>query len=185
MAMRALRAAARFGWVVLIWGACSMRVLLAAFFSMVPCLAFAAWNTLIDDDIFSGGKTALMVGEIDPGSSLAIDCKSSGEISIAYIEKSSSDDNDEGAAFRLLIKIDDQPTIEFSGRLERRNEKYIEITSSDRDLAIQAVKEIASARRKILVGVSRLDGDSKHSASAGAAGSSKAAAKLVKACNIQ
>ena len=163
-----------------------MRVVIGAavMLSLVPTAALARWSMLVDDDIFSGGKKAMMIGDIGPDNSVAIDCTSSGDLHVAYIEKGDEDDIDQSASYRLLIKVDDQPVIEFAAKGERRNDRYNEITSDDRDAGVGAIKAIASAKRKILIGVSMVDSDGKYSGSASVVGSSRAASQLMKACGI-
>ncbi len=144
--------------------------------------AHAQWDTKIEDDIFSGGKKAMLLGIISPNSFVVADCDSSGELSIAYSEKGEWNAGMALGEFRLLIKVDSGSVMEAKAKAEERNSDYFQITSDDTDVVLEMIKQIALAKRSILVGIEEPSFDMKHSATIGASGSTKATKRFLDAC---
>jgi hypothetical protein len=161
-----------------------MRVQYIAFAAamMVSGAAQAQWDTKIEDDIFSGGKKAMLLGIISPNAFVVADCDSSGELSIAYSEKGEWSDGMALGQFRLLIKVDGGPIIETKAKAEERNSDYFQITSNDAEVVLEMINQIALAKRSILVGIEEPTFDMKHSATIGASGSTKATKRFLEAC---
>lgn len=157
-------------------------VLAAALLCAGP--AGAQWDTKVDDDIFSGGKKALLLGFITSDSFLVADCDSSGELSFAYAQVGDWEEAMTLGNFRLLVKVDDNPVIEVAGKAEQRNNRSYQITSSDDAASLEIVRQIGVARRSILVGVEEPSFGMKYSATAKAAGSTSAVKRFLGACSI-
>jgi len=59
---------------------------LALAFSTSSFNARAEWMTKVEDDLFSGGKEAMLTGSISPMAGIVFDCTKN-SLSMAYIEK--------------------------------------------------------------------------------------------------
>jgi len=144
--------------------------------------ANAEWYATIEDDIFSGGKKGLLLGEVGPNYSIAFDCEE-GSLTSALIEKG-SDDGKTTFEAELVFKVDQNPAIKMSALYGRRNPSYLQVISSDADLSLKVLKQLQAAREKILVGVAFPEIDSKWSSTASVAGSTRETTRFLEACKL-
>lgn len=155
--------------------------LIAAFFSP---LAHAQWLTDTEDDLFSGGKKAMMIGTLTSSSSAIIfDC-SKGKLSVAYVEEDKSSDFSADIPADLIIKIDGNTAIKLDASLSRRNAQAVQAKSDDLENITPLLKQIQSAKSKVLVGLQTKDGGNQSSFSGNVSGSTAAVDSFVKACEI-
>ncbi|UIP34460.1 hypothetical protein [Stutzerimonas kunmingensis] len=145
--------------------------------------ANANWLTKIDDDIFSDQKVGLLIGEIGPSHALAFDC-SEGKLSAALLEEGEAPAQSSLLKAELLIKVDQNPPIKMRAVYANRNAKFNQVISYDRDLTLKVLKQIQAAQSKILVGTSFPEIDSKWSASASVAGSTRETTRFMEACKL-
>lgn len=159
------------------------KAVVAAIGLVVAASANAEWYASIEDDIFSGGKKAIVLGDVGPGHSLAFDC-AEGELTAALLEEGAWSETDSPLSAVLLIKVDDNAPIQFDARYGERNAKYKQIISLDRDTTLKALKEIQAAQHKILVGVKFVAIDSKWSGTAPVTGSTREVGRFLEACKL-
>lgn len=145
-------------------------------------IANAEWITTTEDDVFSDGKSAMMLGGLDPYSALVFDCNSSGT-SLSFIQISQWNKNMEGAESRVLVKVDSNNKYEFIGRLYQRNDKYIGVRVEDPNL-VKLLAEIKEAKSKVIIGLANKSNDQKWNGAASAYGSTKATQQFIDACKI-
>ncbi|MFH3346653.1 hypothetical protein [Klebsiella aerogenes] len=146
--------------------------------------AQAQWLTTVDDDLFSGGKKAMMIGSLSSSdSALIFDCTKT-KISVAYVETDKSTESLPTMSMDLIVKVDGNPINKFKASLARRNAQAIEIKSDDTEMITTLLKQLQNAKSKVLVGVQTPDGGNQSSFSGNASGSTVAANSFVKACEI-
>lgn len=145
--------------------------------------ASAGWLAKIEDDIFSDQQIGLLIGEIGPGHALVFDC-SEGKLSAALLEEGEAPAQSSLLKAELLIKVDQNPPIKMSAVYANRNAKFNQVISYDRDLTLKVLKQIQAAQSKILVGTSFPEIDSKWSASASVAGSTRETTRFLEACKL-
>lgn len=150
----------------------------------IATAASAGWFAKTTDDIFSGGKSALLAGEIDPYHSLIFDCDSE-HLTMALIEKSKEKDDSATGNFRMLVKVDQEAVHDVQGVLSQRNENYTQIATTDQDTILSVLKEIRVAKSKIQVGVQLNESDYKWSGAASSVGSTKEADTFMSACKLK
>lgn len=143
----------------------------------------ADWYASIEDDIFSGGKKAMLLGGVGPGHSLAFDC-AEGELTAALLEEGAWTQSDSPLEATLLIKVDDNAPVQFNAGYGERNPKYRQVISHDRDTTLKALKEIQAAQDKILVGIKFVAMDSKWSGTAPVTGSTREVGRFLEACKL-
>lgn len=151
----------------------------------IATAASAGWYVDTKDDIFSGGKSAFLAGDIDTYHSLIFDCDSD-HLTMAIVQKIAKNDLETGS-FRILIKTGQEAIHEFQGELSQRNEKYSQIatTDADKDALLNILKGIRAAKSKIQVGVQLKDSDFKWSGVVSSAGATKDADTFMSACKLK
>ncbi|MDC9607259.1 hypothetical protein [Xenorhabdus griffiniae] len=158
-----------------------MRKLFLTLFFM-PFMVNAAWITNVEESIF-GDNSAILIGELkNTKSGIVFKCDSN-DLSVSYVEL--IDDSDiRSVPATFLMKVDGNQVIEFNAMLQRRNSDAIEAKSTDREKILSLLKQLSSAKQKILAGISVDEVDYKQSFSGNASGSTVAVNKFAKACNL-
>ncbi|UMB78180.1 hypothetical protein FXN80_07195 [Dickeya fangzhongdai] len=159
-----------------------VKIIFAAMIFISP-FTHAEWMTKVDDDVFSGGHKAVMMGSLGNSSSLVIfDC-TKGKASIAYAEADKTSNNPDFPA-DLIIKIDGNDPIKFDAMISRRNDKTIQVGSDDMDKVTQVLKLLKTAKSKFLVGIQTKDGGHQSSFSGGVSGSTNSVNSFASACEL-
>jgi hypothetical protein len=157
---------------------------LAVAIAAVPAAAQASWATTVEDDIFSGGKKAMMLGMVSSGSFVVADCESGGDLSLGYAEKGDWADGLQNLNFRLLVKIDGEAVREFDGKARQRNEQAWQVTADKPDEVLAAIRAIGGAQKQVLIGVQEPVTGTKFSGTARSAGSTRAVKQFLEACGL-
>lgn len=147
-------------------------------------VAYADWATKTDDDVFSGGKSAMMLGELSSIMSNAVfDC-SENKLTFSLVEEDNNSKLDEPTPVDLFVKIDGDEVIKLNALLMRRNSRFIGAESSDKNNIINLLNQLQSAKKKFIVGIQGKGGESKQSYSGDVINSTNAVSNFVKACKI-
>ncbi|MGE9763917.1 hypothetical protein [Pseudomonas sp. PDM20] len=146
--------------------------------------ASAGWLTSTQDDIFSGGQKAMLIGEMDPFHALVFDCDSE-RLGMALIEKSKWQEGMERASYQLLVKVGQGTIHDFAAKGSQRNEEYVQIATSEREPLLLLLDEIRNAKGRIQVGLQNTDTDSKWSGIASSAGSTRETDRFLQACKLE
>lgn len=146
--------------------------------------ASAQWATSTEDDIFTGGKKATMVASLGDYSTNALifDCTKN-DLTFAYVEPSNEPEKVTNIPVEMVVKVDSGDIKKMQSGFGQRNDKYIEVSVSDRDIITQILKEASKAKSKMVVGISG-DEIGQHSVTANVSGSGKAINKFSAACEI-
>lgn len=155
--------------------------LLLSCFSMT---AFGGWFTQVEDDVFTGGKKAMLGGDIGPNHGLLFNCDSDG-LTMSFLERRADDEPIRSREFNLVVKVDGQPVRKFSGSSSIRNKDWWHIETNDSDGIVQLLEELKSAQSKVLVGIQAVGFDNKWSGTANASGSTRETERFLKACQIK
>lgn len=158
--------------------------LMAIGLSLVSGYASADWATQVEDDVFSGGHTAMMGGGENELNGVVFDC-SKDKLKVTYIERADTSDITEGIDVDLIFKIDQNPPIKFNAQTEIRNNNYFGVTANDNDSLKVLLSQMKTASHKMLVGIRYPQNDNKSSFTFSAVGSTAAVSKFVKACEIE
>lgn len=145
--------------------------------------ASAGWLAAIQDDIFSGGKKAMLAGEVDNFHALIFDCTAD-SLALSIIEKSKWQDGMERITYRLLVKVDQGEVHDFAGVSSQRNDEYIQIATQDRDGILKLLGQVRDAQSQIQIGLKANEIDSKWSGIASVVGSTLQAERFMQACNL-
>lgn len=147
-------------------------------------IAHAQWVTNTEDDLFSGGKKAMMLGEVSSvNSAIIFDCTQD-KLTVAYVEMDKSTESLSEIPMDLIMKIDNNAAVKLDATLSRRNVQSIQIESDASEQLRTLLKQIQAAKSKVLVGVQTKDGGNQHSITANVSGSTTAVNSFVKACEI-
>ncbi|EIJ7821207.1 hypothetical protein LJN20_004710 [Salmonella enterica] len=145
--------------------------------------AFANWFTKVQDDAFSDGHTAMMIGSQNTMRGITFDC-SSNALSVSYIEQAGAKQITEDSPVNMLFRIDGGAPIKFNAHTTMRNSKYLGIIADDADGLKTLLAQLRKAKRQVLLGLQSPGGDEKMSFTFSATGSTIAVNKFIKACNI-
>ena len=143
-------------------------------------IAHAQWVTNTEDDLFSGGKKAMMLGD---NGAIVFDCPKE-KLSAAYVEMDKSTESLSEVPMDLIMKVDGNTAVKLDATLSRRNVQSLQIQSDDADQLKTVLKQLQGAKSKVLVGVQTKDGGNQHSMSANVSGSTTAVNSFIKACEI-
>ncbi|NSZ82930.1 hypothetical protein G6L97_00725 [Agrobacterium tumefaciens] len=146
--------------------------------------AFAEWFTKSEEDVFSGKQTATMIGASGPAGSVYLNCDADRNVNISIIFPF-KEDIDTSLKGLLVIKVDSGEALRLDAEAYQHNDKYAGFKARlDDAQKVSLLKSIASAKKKILAGLSVESIDSKHSIDIAPGGSTKAATSFMKACEI-
>lgn len=163
-------------------------------FSVIPAFllmtylpfAHATWKTNIENDIFTGGKSAELVGDINnKNQSLIFDC-AAGQLSVSQVEQNSSTVVKGSHHYQSLIKIDDNEPLTFNATLSRRNPQSIQLESRENDKIKTLLSQLLAqqSREDFLVGVKDSKGRQLSSGAGSVSFANKSVKKFISACNI-
>ncbi|WP_153011149.1 hypothetical protein [Pseudomonas oryzihabitans] len=161
----------------------ALRALSASFFLSIPFIAEASWTTVVRDDLFSDGKSAMLYGEVDRSHSLVFDCDSE-ELKMSLLEVGTWHEGMTGTVGKFVVKVDDLEKRVYDVSFYKRNEQQVAVGTSDEAIK-NTLREIKAAKSKVLVGLAIPAIDSRWNSSADAIGSTTSVEKFTKACNIQ
>lgn len=147
--------------------------------------AQAGWYTTIEDEIFSGGKKAMLIGEISPDAFVVADCVSGERLSFGYAEIGEWKEGYSTLTARILIKVDGGQVHELVGAASERNSTYFQFVATEADMITPVLKDIGGAKKPILVGIEVAGSDNKHSATIHPSGSTKAIKQFMEACGLK
>lgn len=152
---------------------------------MFTSIAHAQWLTQVDDDLFTGDKKATLIGDLQGAdTALTFDCTKQ-KLTISYAERYGEQEAVSATPFNLIVKVDPGDAHKMDAQSKRRNSKYLEISSDDKEKIGSILKSLLQAKSKILVGLETKDGGNQFSASGSVAGSTKAADQFIKACELK
>lgn len=152
--------------------------------SLLSPIAHAQWITNTEDDLFSGGKKAMMLGSLTSSTGAIIfDCTKE-KLTAAYVEEDKSSDEVPNLPMDLIIKVDENAATKLDASLSRRNAQSVQIKSDDSEKITQLLKQLQDAKSKVLVGMQTKDGGNQSSFSANVSGSTAAVNNFTKACEI-
>ncbi|KLU15135.1 MULTISPECIES: hypothetical protein [Xenorhabdus] len=156
------------------------RLLLSLFFA--SSIANAAWITNVEESIF-GDNSAVLIGELKNTKSAIVFKCDSNDLSVSYVEL--VDDSDiKSIPATFLMRVDSNQVVEFDTTLQRRNSDAIDAKVTDREKILSLLKQLSSAKQKVLAGISVDEVDYKQSFSGNVSGSTVAVNKFAKACNL-
>lgn len=152
--------------------------------ALVSPIAHAQWVTNTEDDLFSGGKKAMMLGEVSSANgAIVFDCTKD-KLKAAYVEMDKTTELTSELPMDLVMKVDGNNAVKLDANLSRRNVQSIQIESNDSDALKTLLKQLKEAKSKVLVGAQTKDGGNQHSFTANVSGSTTAVNSFVKACEI-
>lgn len=151
---------------------------------VMSSFANADWITTTQDDIFSGGKTAMMLGYISPFQSVAVDCNSDG-LSLALLQKEKWQDGRPSSAWNLLVKVDGGEVHRFIASSGQRNTEYVQYITFEKDEIFKVLAELRNAKSQILLGLQSDEFNAKWSGTAPVSGSTRETDKFIQACKLK
>ena len=146
--------------------------------------ASAQWMAKVEDDIFSGGKKAVLIGEVDNFHAFVFDCDAE-RLTFALIGKNAKGDNAARAAASLIVKVDQGQIQRFAATTSQRNDTHWQALTSDREQILNILTQIRDAESGVQIGVQVPDIDFKWSGVASTAGSTKETDRFVAACKLK
>src|SRR3990167_10085170 len=149
----------------------------------VSSAANAEWVTNAQDDIFSGGQKAMLIGAIDPYHTLVFDCDSNG-LFMSLLEKGKWEKGMELASYRLLVKVDRGEVYDFAARGSQRNDLYTQASVSDKTEILKLLGEIRDAQQQVQIGMQIKEFGAEWSGTASVAGSTREANRFLNACKL-
>ncbi|WP_455424792.1 hypothetical protein [Dryocola sp. LX212] len=157
-----------------------------ASFILIPSIVNAQWLTKTDDDLFSGGKKAMLIGSLNNSSSgIIFDCTST-TLSAAYVEMNKTTDmSGESVPVDLIFKVDSNAAVKMDAKMMRRNDTTVQAFSENAELAKSVLKSLRDGKKKVMVGIQTTDGGNQSSLSGNVSNSTNAVNKFISACEIK
>lgn len=150
--------------------------------SLVSFSVSAEWMTKIEDDLFSGGKQAMMYGELSGFNGIIFDCTKDG-MSLSYVEKGAFNAKNT-VPVTIIVKVDGNDPLKLEGNFQKRNDEYIQAITQQADI-LQILPQLKQAKSKMLIGLNVQEINKKMSFSADVRGSTKAVNDFAEACEIK
>ncbi|MEG3112126.1 hypothetical protein SC127_15470 [Pantoea sp. T14] len=150
--------------------------------SLVSFNASAEWMTKVEDDLFSGGKQAMMYGTISQINGIIFDCTKD-ELSLSYVEKGPFNAK-EPIPLAIIVKVDGNDPLKLEGNFKKRNDEYMQAISNQADI-VQVLSQLKQAKSKFLIGLNVQAVNKKMSFTADVVGSTKAVNDFAEACEIK
>lgn len=146
----------------------------------------AAWKVNVENDIFSNGENAELIGDIiNKNQSVIFDCTEN-ELFISQVEEDSTTAIKEKNNYQTLIKIGENLPVTFNTILSRRNPESIQLRSNEEEKIKLILKQLLTqtSGRDFLIGDK--DGNGKHisSGSGSISLAKKSVTKFISACHI-
>ncbi|WP_196010546.1 hypothetical protein [Citrobacter amalonaticus] len=153
--------------------------------ALISPIAHAQWVTNTEDDLFSGGKKAMMIGEVSSANGAIIfDCTKD-KLTAAYVEMDKTSESTAEIPMDLIMKVDGNSAVKLNATLSRRNVQTVEIATEDADQLKTLLKQLKDAKSKALIGAQTKDGGNQVSFTANVSGSTTAVNSFVAACEIE
>lgn len=146
--------------------------------------AFAQWSTHTEDDIFSGGKKAMLWGDISQTQSVAFDCDSE-NLTLALLQKEKWSETRTSTSWNLLMKVDKGEIHRFKAVSLKRNDVYTQYVTIEKDEILKLLADLRNAKTPILLGLQSNEFDSKWSGTISPTGSTRETDKFLEACNLK
>lgn len=146
-------------------------------------LAHAEWLTKVDDDIFTGGHTAMLLGTDSGDNGIILDCTKD-SLLLSYVEHGDTKNVTEGLPVDLLLKVGDAKPLKFAASTGVRNNDTFALKANDADLIRSFLAQLRVSNGKILVGIHYPQNDAKITSTFTSTGSTAAVGKFIKACEI-
>lgn len=150
----------------------------------ISSAASADWSTSTEDDIFSGGKKAMLLGNISPNQMVAFDCDSEG-LSLALLQKEKWPSERTSSAWKLLIKVDKGEIHHFTAESAKRNDDYAQYVTHEKEEILKVLADLREAKSVIQLGIQSEEFDSKWSGTVSAGGSTRETDKFTQACKLK
>ncbi|MCF7544905.1 hypothetical protein [Pseudomonas petrae] len=151
---------------------------------VVSTVVNAGWSTTVQDDIFSGGKTAMLIGYISPYQSVVVDCNSEG-LSLALLQEEKWPEGRESSSWNLLVKVDGGAVHRFTAASGRRNDKFSQYATAEQDEILKVLEDLRSAKSQVLFGLQSEEYNAKWSGTAPVNGSTSATDRFMQACKLK
>lgn len=154
------------------------------FLSSAVAALSADWYTKVEEDLFSGKNTAVMIGGTNAQLSVYISCDGDRKNNIAVIFKV-NEAIVEDVQGELLIKADDAEPARFAVKSYNHNDSYggfqAELSPEE---ASKLVGSIKTAQKRVIAGLQVAAFDMKASNTLQTIGSTRAAEQFAKACEL-
>ncbi|KFC09016.1 hypothetical protein GTGU_01208 [Trabulsiella guamensis ATCC 49490] len=157
--------------------------------STLSPLAHADWITTTGEDLFSSGRTAMMLGTTSSKAALTFDCTKE-SLEINFVVEDSKLNIVNPMQLMLVVKVDDNQPTRFEGSASRRNYKYIQVGTKEAGIKgsegiISVIKQIQNAKEKFTVRVRFNESGYKAAFSGNVRGATKATNDFINACEIK
>ena len=157
---------------------------LAIFTTVFAIHESAEWTSKVEDDIFSGGKKAILVGQIDSFRALVFNCDSD-SVEFAYVGQSKKGDAAAAAyGATIIVKVDQSEIERFNATSSQRNDTHWQVVSTEKEQILKLLNQIRDAHNSIQVGVQVPDVNFKVSGVASTAGSTRETDRFTTACKL-
>jgi hypothetical protein len=144
----------------------------------------AEWLTKVDEDVFSGKSTAVMIGGSGAQLNVYLSCDGDRKNSLAVIFKA-EEGVVEDVDGELVLKADDAEPLRYAVRSYNHNDSYggflVELQPEE---ASKLVAIIKGAKKRVVAGLQVTALDIKASNTLATTGSTKAAEQFAKACEL-
>jgi len=137
----------------------------------------------IDDDIFSGGHTSMLIGAEDGLNAVVFDC-SKNRLEVTFAEQSSLKNTEEDAPVELVFKVAQRNSMTLDAHTIIRNSHYLGVISDDSDAIKILLSQLISSKYHLLVGVRSPQTDSRTSFIFNIVNSTSTMNNFIKACGI-
>lgn len=146
----------------------------------------AEWVAIVEDDIFSGKKKAMLGGKISISHMLVFDCDPQ-QLTFSVLQRDRHMESEDysHSDLRIVVKVDQGKIHEFEGRASRRNENYVQTSTAEREKILDLLKEVRVAQSKIQIGLHQRMTDSRWSGTASVRGSTRETARFLRACELE
>lgn len=150
-------------------------------------VAQASWKTVVENDIFSGGQKAELIGEISgENQSVTFDC-SKDNLTISQVEADRDTAVAKKSTFQTLIKVDDNSPVALNTTLVRRSPESIALISTEKEKIMTLLQQLQAqtSGKDFLIGDIDSKGSHLSSGSGSVSFAKKAVNKFITACNIK
>ncbi|WP_368749995.1 hypothetical protein [Klebsiella aerogenes] len=166
----------------------SKKIIAVAVLTMTTYIPFtqAYWKANVENDIFSNGKNAELIGDItNKNQSIIFDCTEN-ELFVSQVEEDSTTAIKEKNDYQTLIKIGENVPVTFNTTLSRRNPESIQLRSGEEGKIKLVLKQLLTqtSGQDFLIG--DIDGRGNHisSGSGSTSFSKKSVTRFISACKI-
>ena len=150
----------------------------------ISSTASADWSTSTQDDIFSGGKKAMLFGNISPSQAVAFDCDSEG-LTLALLQKEKWPEGMTSSVWKLLIKVDQGEIHRFTAENSKRNADYAQYATNEKGEILKVLADLRNAKSVVQLGLQSDAFDSKWSGTVSVGGSTRETDKFMQACKLK